>query len=211
MTKSNLRRKGFALHVVLQSVMEGSQVRNSRQEPGGGNWSQGQGRMLLTDLLPLTGSAAFPIEPGPNFPRMTLPTLGWAFLCIYQQSRKCPAGRPMGQPDERDSSVEVASSQVLQFVSSWQKRINNSESSGFFIWGLSMWNTLNCFHFKHWKTEGELTACWPSQKRMQPGTGRKPNAWVPQRHTNTAACVSSALTEILVLDADTSDVLWKAD
>lgn len=36
LTKMNLGRKGFDLPYVLQSIIKGSQSRNSRQEPGGG-------------------------------------------------------------------------------------------------------------------------------------------------------------------------------
>jgi len=41
LTKMNLGRKGFDLPYVLESIIEGSQSRNSRQEPGGG-WKMKQ-------------------------------------------------------------------------------------------------------------------------------------------------------------------------
>jgi hypothetical protein len=37
MIKNNLERKGFILSYGLQFIMEGSQVRNSRQEPRAGS------------------------------------------------------------------------------------------------------------------------------------------------------------------------------
>lgn len=47
MANSNLGRKRFIEPYSFQSIMRGSQGRNSRQKPGGRNWQGGQGELLL--------------------------------------------------------------------------------------------------------------------------------------------------------------------
>lgn len=55
MTKSNLQWKGFILSYSLQSIIEGSQGRNSRKEAGGRNRSTNYEEMMLTGFLALHG------------------------------------------------------------------------------------------------------------------------------------------------------------
>lgn len=48
----------------FQSLIEGSQVRNSVKKPAGRNRPRGYGGKLLTDLFPVVCSAGFLITPG---------------------------------------------------------------------------------------------------------------------------------------------------
>lgn len=62
MTQGNLRKQSICLAYELQSTIEGSQDRNSKQEPGGINRSRNHERMLPTGSLIMFFSACFIIS-----------------------------------------------------------------------------------------------------------------------------------------------------
>lgn len=62
-------------------IMQGSQGRNSSQEPGRGKWCKGYEEMLLTGLLSL-----FSYTARTTSPQMASTKIGWAFP--YQASIK---------------------------------------------------------------------------------------------------------------------------
>lgn len=53
------------IYFTLLHIIKGSQVRRSRQKPGGRNWSRNHGRMLLTGLVPVAFSVCFLLQPRP--------------------------------------------------------------------------------------------------------------------------------------------------
>lgn len=56
---------------LISAITEGNQGKNSGQEPGGRNWSRGHGRvLLLTNLLFITFSACFLVEPKTTNPEL---------------------------------------------------------------------------------------------------------------------------------------------
>jgi hypothetical protein len=70
MTKCNLMKKWFISSntSTSQSITEECQDRNTRQEPGGRNWSRGHGGKLLAGLFLVTCSACSLIAQGWHLP-----------------------------------------------------------------------------------------------------------------------------------------------
>ena len=95
---------GYSLSSRLQSVIQvivchlGSHGRNSKEEPGGRNWSRDHGTVLLTDLLLIVCSACFLIPyriifPGWHCPQWSAPPPP----SVINQEKKCPTDLPTGQ------------------------------------------------------------------------------------------------------------------
>lgn len=58
-------------------TFEGSQGKNSKQEPGRRNWNRSHREALFTDLLSECCSAYFLIKPKTNFSGVALPLMAW--------------------------------------------------------------------------------------------------------------------------------------
>jgi hypothetical protein len=89
--QKQLGEKQLHLAYRLQSILEG---RNSRQKPGGRNWSRGHGGVLLAGLLPFACLTTGLTQCRLPCPKVTKTTVGWA-LCtsISNQenaSQTCP-------------------------------------------------------------------------------------------------------------------------
>ena len=78
-TKTSWEGKGFvsSWYSGHNPITEGSWGRNSRQEPGGRNWSRDHGETLLPGLFSTACSIGFLVHPRLTCPEVSPPTVGW--------------------------------------------------------------------------------------------------------------------------------------
>lgn len=90
------------LHFLQQSITEETQGGNSRQEPGGGNWSKGHGRVLSTSASAMVCSAcSFLFYTTQDHQGCTTKWSGSS--CINHSSRKCMTDLPIHPSSLRHS------------------------------------------------------------------------------------------------------------
>lgn len=113
MTISNLGSSRFiCLHFHTQSVIEGSQVRNSRQEPGGRTWCRSHRKCYFSQSLFLVAcSLCFLIASRNRSPGVTPPP-GAGLSHINHQLRIYIIGLPTDQSNGDSLPIKVPSSKM---------------------------------------------------------------------------------------------------